>query len=187
MRIFVDGKLMSREDAKVSVFDHGFLYGDGVFEGIRVYEGNVFRLRPHLDRLYDSARSIDLTIPMGIDEMQQAVVDTVAANERRDAYVRLVVSRGEQVLGVLYLKDIVKAGIKERLADLRKMGIKSVMITGDNPLTAAAISAIVAVPSVQLEWTCRSPRISSTVTNFGSEPAFASTISPRSSRISGGM
>jgi branched-chain amino acid aminotransferase len=100
MRIYVDGKLCSRDEAKVSVFDHGFLYGDGVFEGIRVYDGNVFRLKEHLDRLYASAKTIMLEIPMPLDAMMQAVVDTVAANEARDAYVRLVVSRGAGDLGI---------------------------------------------------------------------------------------
>src|SRR5699024_4858712 len=77
-----------------SIFDHGFLYGDGVFEGIRVYEGNVFRLREHLERLYDSARSILLEIPYTIDELEEAVVDTVRKNELSNAYIRLIVFRG---------------------------------------------------------------------------------------------
>ncbi len=100
MKIYVDGKLYAREDAKVSVFDHGFLYGDGVFEGIRVYEGNVFRLKEHIDRLYRSARTIALEIPLSPEEMTAAVCDTVAANEKKDAYIRLVVSRGDGDLGI---------------------------------------------------------------------------------------
>lgn len=100
MLIYVDGKLVPKEEATVSVFDHGFLYGDGVFEGIRVYEGNVFRLDPHIRRLYESAKTIALQIPMRPAEMHRAVLDTVAANNKRDAYVRLVVSRGPGDLGI---------------------------------------------------------------------------------------
>jgi branched-chain amino acid aminotransferase len=100
VKIYVDGKLYAREDAKVSVFDHGFLYGDGVFEGIRVYDGNVFRLKEHIDRLYRSAKTIALEIPLSPEEMTAAVCDTVAANEKRDAYIRLVVSRGDGDLGI---------------------------------------------------------------------------------------
>ena len=100
MKIYLDGKLYAREDAKISVFDHGFLYGDGVFEGIRVYEGNVFRLKEHIDRLYESAKTITLQIPLSPAEMTAAVCDTIAANEKKDAYIRLVVSRGDGDLGI---------------------------------------------------------------------------------------
>jgi branched-chain amino acid aminotransferase len=100
MKIYLDGKLVPKEQAVVSVFDHGFLYGDGVFEGIRVYDGNVFRLREHIERLYESARTIALEIPLTAAEMIQATVDTVAANEKKDAYIRLVVSRGPGDLGI---------------------------------------------------------------------------------------
>lgn len=100
MLIYVDGKLMAKENAKVSVFDHGFLYGDGVFEGIRVYEGNVFRLKEHIERLYESARTIALDIPLSPDELTRATLDTVAANGMRDSYVRLIVSRGVGDLGI---------------------------------------------------------------------------------------
>ena len=100
MRIYVDGRLYGKDDARISVFDHGFLYGDGVFEGIRVYEGCVFRLKEHLQRLYASAKSLALEIPLSYEEMRQAVLDTVAANEARDAYIRLVVSRGAGDLGI---------------------------------------------------------------------------------------
>ncbi|MBN2910145.1 branched-chain-amino-acid transaminase [Polycladomyces sp. WAk] len=92
--VYMSGEYVKKEDAKVSVFDHGFLYGDGVFEGIRVYDGNVFRLREHLVRLYDSAKSIMLRIPYTLEEMEQAVVETVRKNQLRDAYIRLIVSRG---------------------------------------------------------------------------------------------
>lgn len=100
MLVYVDGKLVPKEQAVVSVFDHGFLYGDGVFEGIRVYGGVVFRLAPHIDRLYESARTIALTIPLSPEEMTKALLDTVAANGKRDAYIRLVVSRGPGDLGI---------------------------------------------------------------------------------------
>ncbi len=100
MLIYLNGKLVSKEDAKISVFDHGFLYGDGVFEGIRVYDGNVFRLEEHIDRLYESAKTIAMTIPMPPEEMTQATLGTVAASGQRDAYIRLVVSRGPGDLGI---------------------------------------------------------------------------------------
>ena len=100
MQIYLDGKLVPKEDAKVSVFDHGFLYGDGVFEGIRVYDGNVFRLKEHVDRLYESAKTIKLEIGLSKEEMTAALLKTVAANGKRDAYIRLVVSRGPGDLGI---------------------------------------------------------------------------------------
>ena len=100
MKVYLDGELVSKEQATVSVFDHGFLYGDGVFEGIRVYDGNIFRLEPHIDRLYESARSLAIEIPMSREELIQATVDTVAANQKRDVYIRLVVSRGPGDLGI---------------------------------------------------------------------------------------
>jgi branched-chain amino acid aminotransferase len=100
MQIYVDGALVSREDAKVSVFDHGLLYGDGVFEGIRIYNRRIFRLEPHLERLYTSARALALEIPLSPAAMADAVRDTVRANRREDGYVRLVVTRGTGDLGV---------------------------------------------------------------------------------------
>jgi branched-chain amino acid aminotransferase len=98
--IYLDGELVAPEQAKVSVFDHGLLYGDGVFEGIRAYNGRVFRLDAHIDRLYRSAHAIMLRIPMTKEEMLAAVVATVRANELRDAYIRLVVTRGVGDLGL---------------------------------------------------------------------------------------
>ncbi|MEX2186457.1 MAG: branched-chain-amino-acid transaminase, partial [Pirellulales bacterium] len=98
--VFINGKLYAKDDAKISVYDHGLLYGDGVFEGIRSYGGKVFRLREHLVRLWDSAKAIRLTIPMSIDAMEKAVYDTLAANELKDAYIRLVVTRGAGTLGL---------------------------------------------------------------------------------------
>jgi len=100
MLIYLNGKLVPREQAVVSVFDHGFLYGDGVFEGIRVYDGNVFRLQEHIDRLYESAKTIDMQLPLTPAEMIAATLRTVAANNKQDAYIRLVVSRGYGDLGI---------------------------------------------------------------------------------------
>ena len=99
-KIYVNGKLVPREEARISVFDHGLLYGDGVFEGIRAYDGRVFRLSQHLDRLYDSARAIALKIPMSKKEMEQAVIQTLKSNSLKSGYVRLVVTRGEGDLGL---------------------------------------------------------------------------------------
>jgi branched-chain amino acid aminotransferase, group I len=98
--IFLNGEFVSKEDAKVSVYDHGFLYGDGIFEGIRVYNGNIFKCKEHLERLYDSAKSIDLKVPYPMDEMQQHIINTIRKNELRDGYIRLVVSRGPGDLGL---------------------------------------------------------------------------------------
>jgi len=97
---YIDGEFVPLAEAKVSVFDHGLLYGDGVFEGIRGYNGRIFRLDKHLERLYASAAGIELTIPMSIEEMEAAVLRTVAANGLRDAYIRLVVTRGVGDLGL---------------------------------------------------------------------------------------
>lgn len=100
MKIYIDGTFYEKEDAKISVFDHGLLYGDGVFEGIRFYNGRVFRLEEHIDRLFDSARAICMTIPMDKEAVSQAVIETIRANELRDGYVRLVVTRGVGDLGL---------------------------------------------------------------------------------------
>jgi branched-chain amino acid aminotransferase len=99
LQIYLNGALVAKEQAVVSVFDHGLLYGDGVFEGIRAYNGRVFRLKEHLDRLYRSARAIVLDIGMTPAEMQGAVLQTLRANGLRDAYIRLVVTRGVGDLG----------------------------------------------------------------------------------------
>jgi branched-chain amino acid aminotransferase len=100
MKIYLDGRLVPKSQAVVSVFDHGLLYGDGVFEGIRAYNGRVFRLDQHLRRLYRSARAITLEIPLDAAHMQAAVLETLRANGLRDAYVRLVVTRGVGDLGL---------------------------------------------------------------------------------------
>jgi branched-chain amino acid aminotransferase len=99
-RIWINGKLYDRDDAKISVYDHGLLYGDGVFEGIRIYAGKVFRLREHIERLYDSARAIWLEIPMGREQMTEAVLATVKANNKHEGYIRLIVTRGVGGLGL---------------------------------------------------------------------------------------
>ncbi len=99
-KVYINGKLFDKADAKISVYDHGLLYGDGVFEGIRVYSGKVFRLRQHIERLYDSARAIHLEIPIGREQMTEAVLDTVKANNKRDGYIRLVITRGAGSLGL---------------------------------------------------------------------------------------
>jgi branched-chain amino acid aminotransferase len=99
-KVYIGGKLYEKADAKISVFDHGLLYGDGVFEGIRSYSGHVFRLEAHVARLYDSARAINLVIPMTQAAMAQAVIDTLKANNLIDAYIRLVVTRGAGSLGL---------------------------------------------------------------------------------------
>src|SRR5581483_896150 len=100
MRIYVDGEFFAEADAKVSVFDHGLLYGDGIFEGIRFYNGRVFKLREHLERLWDSARAIMLTIPMTMEEMEAATLETIRQNNLRDGYIRLLVTRGKGNLGL---------------------------------------------------------------------------------------
>ncbi|HOL40330.1 branched-chain-amino-acid transaminase [Methanospirillum sp.] len=100
MQIYIDGKFYPKEEAKISVFDHGFLYGDGVFEGIRAYSGRVFRLEEHLDRLYDSAKTIDLAVPITKDEMTAAIIETCKRNNLKDAYIRPIVSRGVGDLGL---------------------------------------------------------------------------------------
>jgi branched-chain amino acid aminotransferase len=99
-KVYISGKLYEKSDAKISVFDHGLLYGDGVFEGIRAYSGRVFRLKRHVDRLYDSAQAIHLQIPMKPEEMAAAIVDTLALNKLVDAYIRVVVTRGAGSLGL---------------------------------------------------------------------------------------
>ena len=100
LQVYVDGKFYPKSQAKVSVFDHGLLYGDGIFEGIRAYEGTVFKLREHIDRLYKSAHMIMLVIPIARDEMIQKTLETLRKNNLRDAYIRLVVTRGTGDLGL---------------------------------------------------------------------------------------
>jgi branched-chain amino acid aminotransferase len=100
MKIFIDGKYLNERDAKISVFDHGLLYGDGIFEGIRAYNGRVFKLKEHIDRLFYSAKAILLEIPMSHAELMKATVATIRANKLHDCYVRLIVTRGIGSLGL---------------------------------------------------------------------------------------
>ncbi len=100
LKIWMGDKLVDESQAKVSVFDHGLLYGDGVFEGIRVYDGNIFEFEAHLRRLYESAKAIRLTIPMEKQQLAKAVETTVAANKISNGYIRLVVTRGVGTLGL---------------------------------------------------------------------------------------
>src|SRR5213080_725571 len=98
--IWINGKLVDKSEAKISVYDHGLLYGDGVFEGIRVYSGKIFELEAHLDRLWNSAKAIRLQIPVTRDEITKAMYETVKANNFTDCYIRLVVTRGVGDLGL---------------------------------------------------------------------------------------
>lgn len=100
LKVWIDGEYFDKENAKVSVFDHGLLYGDGVFEGIRVYAGRIFECKHHLKRLYDSARAIRLTIPYTPEEVEKAMYETIKLNNFEDCYIRLVVTRGAGTLGL---------------------------------------------------------------------------------------
>ena len=100
MKVYINGKFYEKQDAKISVFDHGFLYGDGVFEGIRSYGRVVFKLKEHIERLYESAQSICLKVPASKENLTKAVCDTLKINKLDDAYIRLIVSRGEGDLGL---------------------------------------------------------------------------------------
>ena len=100
LKVWIDGKLHDKDDAKVSVYDHGLLYVDGVFEGIRVYSGRIFECAAHIDRLFASAKAIRLTIPLSREAMRAAMEETVRANDFRDCYMRLVVTRGVGYLGL---------------------------------------------------------------------------------------
>jgi len=100
MKVYFNGAFVDESEASVSVFDHGLLYGDGVFEGIRAYDGYVFKLKEHLDRLYDSAKAIELDIPLAREEMSEAIVETLRVNEVDTAYIRPVVTRGVGDLGI---------------------------------------------------------------------------------------
>ena len=125
LTIYLGGRLVDEADAKISVFDHGLLYGDGVFEGIRVYGGKVFLHRQHIERLFESAKAIRLTIPLTPDEVMAAVELTVKANTIHDGYVRLVVTRGAGSLGLDIRKTsnpqviVIADTITERLRSVR--------------------------------------------------------------------
>ena len=134
MKIYLNGKLVPEKQATVSVFDHGLLYGDGIFEGIRAYHGRVFKLDEHIDRLYRSAQAIALNLPMGKAEMAAAVVATCKANGIKDGYIRLVVTRGVGELGLnpyLCAKPqviIIAAGIQLYPAKLYETGMKIITV-----------------------------------------------------------
>ncbi len=104
MLIYMNGKLVKEEEAKISVFDHGLLYGDGIFEGIRIYNSTIFKLDEHIERLYFSAKAILLDIPLNFKDMKEAVLNTVRANKLQDGYIRLVITRGTGDLGLNPLK-----------------------------------------------------------------------------------
>ena len=98
--VYINGSYFKKEDAKISVFDHGLLYGDGVFEAIRAYTGIVFKLKEHIDRLYDSAKSVKIEIGITKEEMKKIVLETLRRNALTESYVRIVVTRGEGTMGV---------------------------------------------------------------------------------------
>lgn len=133
--IYMDGKYVSREEAAVSVFDHGFLYGDGVFEGIRAYGGRVFRLEAHVRRLFDSAQAILLKIPMTQQEMSDAILETLRRNNLKDAYIRPIVTRGIGDLGLDPRKCMVASVIiiavewGAMYGDLYETGLTGVTVT----------------------------------------------------------
>lgn len=137
MKIYLSGKLVDKEQAVVSVFDHGLLYGDGVFEGIRVYSGRVFLLKEHVDRIYESAKAIRLEIPLTPAEMTQAVKETVAANNINDGYVRLIVTRGAGSLGL----DIRRTSNPQTIiiADTITLYPREIYENGMNLITASTI------------------------------------------------
>src|SRR4051812_46689037 len=99
-KVWINGKLFDKADAKISVFDHGLLYGDGVFEGIRVYDGKAFRLKEHVDRLFESAQALKLDIPLTREQVMDAIRTTVKANNKKDGYLRPIVTRGTGTLGL---------------------------------------------------------------------------------------
>ena len=99
-KIYINGKYYDKPDAKISVYDHGLLYGDGVFEGIRIYNGKAFKLKEHVARLFDSARSIKLEVPLSQEQMIKAINDTIAINNKKDGYIRPIVTRGAGNLGL---------------------------------------------------------------------------------------
>lgn len=99
-KVYINGKFFDKADAKISVYDHGLLYGDGVFEGIRVYDGKIFRLKEHVERLFESARAIKLEIPLSHAQMMEAIQSTVNINDKRNGYIRPVVTRGAGYLGL---------------------------------------------------------------------------------------
>ncbi|MBU4319347.1 MAG: branched-chain-amino-acid transaminase [Proteobacteria bacterium] len=100
MKIYIDGEYFDKDEARISVYDHGLLYGDGVFEGIRLYNGRVFKLEAHLERLWNSAKAILLAIPLSLEQMSEAVLKTIEKSGLKDGYIRLIVTRGKGDLGI---------------------------------------------------------------------------------------
>ncbi|MFO7951716.1 MAG: branched-chain-amino-acid transaminase [Bacillota bacterium] len=147
--IFLNGEMVPEKQAVVSIFDHGFLYGDGVFEGIRAYNGRVFKLVEHIDRLYDSAHSIMLPIPYTREEMIKNVVDTVNANNLNDAYIRLIVSRGTGDLGLDPFKCA--SGIVAIIADTITLFPKEFYEEGLSVITVSTRSKAVDALSPQIK------------------------------------
>lgn len=132
--IYLDGKFVPKSEAKVSVYDHGFLYGDGVFEGIRAYNGRVFKLKEHVDRLYDSAKAIAMDIPLTKEEMSEVILETLRKNNLKDAYIRPIVSRGVGDLGLdprncgTPSVVVIAQGWGAMYGDLYEVGLKAVSV-----------------------------------------------------------
>ncbi len=135
MLIYIDGKYLPADQAKISVFDHGFLYGDGVFEGIRAYNGKVFRLKEHLDRFYDSAKTIDLIPPLSKDEMGEVICEVLRRNKLDNAYIRPIISRGYGDLGLDPRKCkkptvvVIATGWGAMYGDLYEKGLKAITVS----------------------------------------------------------
>jgi len=141
MKIYLNGKLVDKKEAKVSVFDHGFLYGDGVFEGIRAYSCLAFKLNEHIDRLFESAHSIMLRIPLTKKEIIKAIIDTLKANKIKDGYVRVIVSRGEGDLGLNPQKCVGKETVVV-IADKIALYPKELYATGMDIITVPTVRNI---------------------------------------------
>ena len=135
MIIYIDGKYLPEDQAKISVFDHGFLYGDGVFEGIRAYNGKVFRLKEHLERMYDSAKTIDIAPPLTKDEMAEVICEVLRRNKLDNAYIRPIISRGYGDLGLDPRKCpkpsvvVIATGWGAMYGDLYDKGLKAVTVS----------------------------------------------------------
>ncbi len=148
MKIYIDGKYYDERNARISVFDHGLLYGDGIFEGIRAYNGRVFKLKEHIDRLFYSAKAILLNIPMAHADIMAATVETCRRNRLRDGYIRLVVTRGVGTLGLNpnRCKDpsviIIAGKIQLYPAELYQRGMEIVTVPTTRNLHSALNPAI---------------------------------------------
>ena len=135
MIIYIDGKFLPDDQAKISVFDHGFLYGDGVFEGIRAYNGKIFRLKEHLDRLFDSAKTIDLKPPMSKEELTEIICEVLRKNNLNDAYIRPIITRGYGDLGLDPRKCpkpsvvVIATSWGAMYGDLYEKGLKAVTVS----------------------------------------------------------